>query len=220
MKTNTKLISAVVAATLGLGTIAPIAYAEGTTTDTTTTATQDAGDQIMVGKIAVPAIGITLLNDVHQARVAMFDGQIDAASGAVAQAASYLGEPAAKFAIKLSDGTFALPIDSGLNFAEGFTPDQSHAAVINAAGEMLQKGDATGAIKTMRDAGIELAVNVVVVPFKATVDALETVVTDLEAEHVHKANMLLKSVETSPKVVSFSPDKLPKQGYALDEIFQ
>ncbi|WP_371168872.1 YfdX family protein [Aliiroseovarius sp. 2305UL8-7] len=217
MKINSKFITAVVATSIGLGAIGQVALADtGTSTNATTEVTK-----MTAGELAVPAIGVTLMTDVHKARVAMFDGQIDAASAVLAQATSYLGDDAAKFAIKLpGDSGYGLPVDGGLSFAEGFTPTQDHAGTINAAGELMQKGDQNAAIKMMTDAGIKLAMNVVVVPYKSTVDGLEKAVVDLDGGEIHSANMTLKSIETSPEVVSYAPDALPKQGYALDEIFQ
>ena len=217
MKINSKFVTAVMISSIGLGAFGQVALASAPAA--TGAKTEDS--QMILGQLAVPAFGVALMNDVHQARVAMFDGQIDAANEVLAQATSYLGDDAAKFAIKLpGDAGYGLPVESGLSFAEGFTATQDHAGAINAAGALMEQGDQDAAIKMMTDAGIKLAMNVVVVPYQPTIAGLEKAAVDLDGGEIHAANMTLKSIESSPEVVSYAPDALPKQGYALDEIFQ
>lgn len=215
MKTQSKFIAGIVAASVSMAAIAPAAFAQDAVTTDTTQATQTAE----TGTLKIPAVGKVILNDIRSARVALFDGEIDAAKGIIGQAASYFGDKSAEYAIKLSDDDgFGLPVDSGIGFAEGFEPTQEHAPVIAKAGEHIQMGDHAGAIKTMSDAGIELSVQTVVVPFQSTVDNLEQAILDLDAGEVHKANMLLKSIETSIAVETFKTDAVPHQGYPLNEI--
>ncbi len=208
MKSNAKLLA--LAVVIGASAIAQTAVAD-------TTPKTETEEVVKANSLKIPAIGGTLLNDVRKARMALFDGQLDTASGILEQATSYLGDETAKFAIKSGD-EYGIPVDSGLSFAEDFTPAKAHAPAIAQAGEHVAQGDIDGAIQVMTDAGIGLDVKMVVVPFKATVDALEQATQDISAGEIHKANMLLKSIETSVTVDDFKPGQLPHQGYSLSEI--
>lgn len=208
MTSNVKIL--VLAVAIGAGAIAQTAVADDT-------AKPAAEETAKASSIKIPAVGGTLLNDVRHARMALFDGQAETASGILSQATSYLGDDTAKYAIK-TDGGYAIPVDSGVSFADGFTPTQDHAPAIAQAGQHMQQGDIDGAIETMTNAGVDLDVKMVVVPYKTTVDALEKAIEDIGAGDIHKANMVLKSIETSVKVDDFKPGHLPHQGYKLSEI--
>lgn len=209
----------VLATAIAAGCLAQAAQAETaakpTTTPTTTpTAKAEASH---AASIKIPAIGMTLLNDVRNARMALFDGQTEAAAGILGKATSYMGGKTADYAIQLKDG-YGLPLDSGLGFSEGFVPTKAHAHAISQAGKHMQAGEVARGLKAMADAGVKLEVKMVVVPYKATVDALEKALQDISAGAFHKANMELKSIETSVQVNAFTPGNLPHQGYALSDI--
>ncbi len=210
MKSNVKILALAVA--IGAGVVAQTAVA-----DTAPKTEAGAEEVVKASSLKIPAVGGTLLTDVRKARMALFDGQLDTASGILGQATSYLGDETAKYAIKTGDG-YGIPVDSGVSFADDFTPTEDHAGAIAQAGEHVEQGDIDGAIMAMTDAGIDLEVKMVVVPYKATLDALEQAIQDIDAGQIHKANMLLKSIETSVTVDGFKPGHLPHQGYSLSEI--
>lgn len=213
MKTNSKVVGALIAVAMGAGAFAQVANA--------TTATETNEAQTVSNTILVPATGITILDGVHRARVALFDGNIDAAKELITGASEKFDDHAAKYVLKMpGDAGYGIPVDSGLQFAEGFQPTNAHTPAIAEAGQHAQNGDVETAVTIMTEAGIDLDVKVVVLPVATVTAQLKQALADIEAGHFHKANMALKAVETSVVVEDYKPDALPTQGYALDEILQ
>ncbi|KIC39045.1 hypothetical protein RA27_17980 [Ruegeria sp. ANG-R] len=214
MKPNSKFVAAVVAAALATTGVAQIASAASETAAETEQATQVAGQSIQI-----PENGKHILDGVRAARLALFDGNIDLAKEMIAASHDQINDRAAEYAVKLdANGGFALPVDSGLQFKDGFQPTDQHAPVINEAGALIQNGQVDEAISVMNDAGIELDIKVVMLPVGKAASQLDQAIADIEAGQIHKANMALKSVETSIEVQDYQPGGLPAQGYPLSEI--
>lgn len=214
MKTNSKVAATIIAAALATTSISGIAQAA---TDVTTKT--DVAGQTETQHIRVPATGKHVLEGVRAARLALFDGNLDLAKERVALSHHEIKKHAAKFAVKLEDGKgFGLPVDTGLQFAEGFEPKEAHGPAISEAGAILQEGRIDEAINVMSNAGVELDIAVVMLPVQSTTASLEQALTDIKEGHIHKANMALKSIETSIEVQDYKPDALPAQGYPETEV--
>ena len=214
MKPNSKFTATIVAAALATTGVAEIANAASDTAAKDAEAVQVAGESIRV-----PANGKHILDGVHAARLALFDGNIDLAKDMISNSHNQINDHAAEFAVKLKDAKgFALPVESGLQFKEGFQPTDQHAPIINQAGAMIQNGQVDEAIGVMTNAGIELDIKVVLLPVAQTATHLDQALADIDAGHIHKANMALKAVETSIEIQDFQPGTLPSQGYPLSEI--
>ena len=214
MKSNTKFIAAVVAAAVSTTMIAQIANA----TAAVKTETEQAGE-LKTSVVKIPETGKIILDGVHGARLALFDGNVDTAKDLISDAEGRFDEHTAKFALKLAgDNSFAIPVDSGLQFADGFQPTEIHAEAITLAGGHIQDGNMDKAVKVMTDAGVKLDVKVVVLPVEAAAANLKQALADIDAGNIHQANMALKAVESSIVVEDYQPGALPAQGYPLNEI--
>ncbi|WP_196223503.1 YfdX family protein [Roseibium sp. RKSG952] len=214
MKANTKSVATIVALALATTSLSQIAFAETEVSSETET-----GGEVETQHIRIPATGKLILDGVRAARLALFDGNLDQAKEIVSASRGAIDEHAAKFSVHLSDSKgYALPVDSGLKFSDGFEPTDQHGASITQAGVMIQEGRVDEAIKVMSKAGVELDVAVVMLPVGATATHLEQALTDIEAGQIHKANMALKAVETSTVIQDFKPGNLPAQGYPLADI--
>ncbi|WP_170565531.1 YfdX family protein [Ruegeria atlantica] len=214
MKPNPNFAAAIVtAAALTTGFAEPASAAAETKTGGEHT------EQASGQSIRVPANGKHILDGVHAARLALFDGNTDLARDMISNAHNEINDHAAEFAIKLPDTVgFAIPVESGLLFRDGFQPTDQHAPTISQAGALIRNGQVDEAITVMADAGIELDIKVVMLPVEPTATHLQQALTDIKAGHIHKANMTLKAVETSIEIQDFQPGALPSQGYPLSEI--
>ncbi|WP_299842925.1 YfdX family protein [uncultured Roseovarius sp.] len=218
MKPNSSFIAALVAASVGLTAIAQITQA-GTTTLTTSEVSQSG--EVRQSSIKIPANGTHILDGVHGARLALFDGNLDMAKEMISGASDQFDDHAAKFAIKLAENDgYAIPVDSGIQFAEGFEPDETHGAAIEEAGAHIRSGDVDSAVTAMTGAGIDLDIRLVVLPVETAAANLKQALADIERGEIHKANMALKAVETSIVIEDYKPGALPAQGYPLTEILQ
>lgn len=209
MKTNSTTLAIALTCALAAGTFTNNVYA----------AKAQANDTYIVDSIEIPGHAKSVLNDVRGARIAIFDGQIDAATDLVNKAHSSFDKSLiAEDAVMLDDKRFGVPIDSSMTFAEDFKPSEKDNKVIKSAGEIAKKGDPKKAVKTMLDAGIELSFSYAFLPVMSTVNKLNEVQAHLEAKNYYQANMVLKAIESSVVVEEFGSEETPKQGYSWKEI--
>ncbi|WP_306112660.1 MULTISPECIES: YfdX family protein [unclassified Roseovarius] len=218
MKPNSTLLAVLIAASTGIAVVAQGVQA-GTTT-VTSSETETPGE-VASSTLRIPASGTHILDGEHGARLALFDGNLDLAKEMISGASDQFHDHMANFAIRLSDAKmFVIPVDSGLQFAEGFEPNEAHSGVIEEAGVHIRSGDVDRAVDVMTGAGIELDVRVVALPVETAIANLKQALTDIEAGEIHKANMALKAVETSIVIEDYKPGALPAQSYPLAEILQ
>jgi len=169
--------------------------------------------------VKIPGGAKAVLKQVRSARLALFEGQPQAAKDLVAAARAGINDSLAKFAVKLGEKKgYGIPFDSSIEFSEQFKPTPEHRTVIAQAGQHIRQGNSADAVKMMSKAGIDLVVKLAVIPTGATVAKLDKAKTDIAEKRFYEANMALKSIESSIKVEAYNPAKLPKQGYPLKSI--
>lgn len=216
MTSQPKIIVAVVAAAIGAAAIAQVANANSATNTETEAATE-----VQAMGINIPATGFTILEGAHNARLALFEGDVDVAKKLIADASSKFDERAAEIAMKITgqDG-FAIPVDSGLQFAQGFEPTEEHAPAITQAGALIQQGELNAAVKVMSDAGIKMDYKVAILPVEMATVNLDQALADINAGQLQKADLALEAVGASVLIEDYTPDALPHQGYPLTEILR
>nr|WP_315980118.1 YfdX family protein [Aliamphritea spongicola] len=103
-------------------------------------ASQENAAVYVIESIKIPGHAKSVLADTRAARVALFEGQTDAAIDLVQKALDTFDAGVADYAVELDDDAgFGIPVDSSVEFNEGFQPTESNAKVINQAGQLAQK---------------------------------------------------------------------------------
>lgn len=166
--------------------------------------------------LASSAAARAIVGYAREARIALFDGQIELAKDLVKKAKSEFESGLEKYAIKDAELGYVVPIDSGLIFSEGFKPSAKHTASIAEAGELMRNGDIATAMDVMTKAGVELDMNAVVLPVKEAKQKFDKAVKDIELGEYYAANLSLKTIESAIEARTYNPQALPKQGYIVE----
>lgn len=182
-------------------------------------AIQESAAVYVIESIKIPGHAKSVLSDTRAARVALFEGQTDAAIDLVQKALETFDAGVADYAVELDgDAGFGIPVDSSVEFNEGFQPTESNAKVINQAGQLAQQGDSKAAVKTMIEGGIELDFKYAMLPVAPTVVSLNNALDDLQDGSFYEANIALKAIETSLVIEDYGVADTPKQGFAWETI--
>ena len=185
------------------------------------TATQENTAVYVIESIKIPGHAKSVLSDTRAARVALFEGQTDAAIDLVQKALDTFDAGVADYAVELDDDSgFGIPVDSSVEFNEGFQPTDTDAKVINQAGQLAQKGDSQAAVKAMIEGGIELDFKYAMLPVASTVVSLNNALGDLQSGSFYEANIALKAIETSLVIEDYGVADTSKQGFAWETISQ
>lgn len=154
------------------------------------------------------------MHDIRAARLALFEGQPDAAKALVADAKKNLSEaeknaPRTRVTVKtertLKGKTIAkseqtetadlVPIDAWLEVAEDFVSTPAQDESIATANEHMKAGDRDRAVETLKAADVELAVTRVLMPVGETEAQVTKAAKLLDDEHFYQANLALKAAE-------------------------
>lgn len=214
MKTASTKIALALTGILAAGSVSGLALAAQSKA-----ATQESAAVYVIESIKIPGHAKSVLSDTRAARVALFEGQTDAAIDLVQKALDTFDAGVADYAVELDDDAgFGIPVDSSVEFNEGFQPTESNAKVINQAGQLAQQGDSQAAVKTMIEGGIELDFKYAMLPVAPTVVSLNNALDDLQDGSFYEANIALKAIETSLVIEDYGVADTPKQGFAWETI--
>lgn len=213
MKTYNKVIAASMVALLGTSGLAAIAQAS----EPTAAAPAVTQETVTASEIAVSGTGRNVLTGIEYAKAAIAQGQTDVATQILADLSGMFGDQDGTVMMK-ENGTFVLPLDTGLSVAEGFTPTDAHQAAFSKAQMLMADGNVDQVITTLTDAGVDLVAQVALLPYAPTIDGLTQAAADLEAGHVDQATSALDAIGASVHVATFATNALPAQGYDMSEI--
>lgn len=159
-----------------------------------------------------------IVSNIQNARLALFDGQVDAAKDLVKKARAEFKNGLEQYAIKDAKAGYVIPLQSGVVFAEGFQPNEKHMPAITEAGEVLRNGDMVKAVNIMTKAGVDLNVATMVIPVKSTMSGLDKALKNLDNGDYYAANLTLKTIESALDLRSYNTGDLPQQGYAVTDV--
>ena len=184
-----------------------------------TAAPQDANKEL--GKLS--ADGRKAFQDVHLARLAIFDGQVDQARKYVDEAKASItkaktddtGFVKAEASLKPPAGmsqrsatqgagdkqtqsttpTAWLPVDGGLTLGEDFVATPAKVAGVAKANDQLKKGDHKQAMETLKLAEINVAFVMEVAPLDKTISGIDSAAQLIDSGKYYEGNQALKGVE-------------------------
>lgn len=155
--------------------------------------------------------GFDAVNDIQQAREALFDGNVDESTKLVDTAASLLKDDSAdwkaftkvpvntkdiKGKAVLKDDQYVV-INSTLVLAEDFKPTEDQQAKLVEAGKKINEGDEKGGINDFKLANIALSEKLVLLPLHSAQKAVATAQKQIKDKQYYEANLTLKSVVDS-----------------------
>ena len=227
MKTRSKFVAALLAASVSAGALIPLAHAEaikGTPSTesaavVTTPAKTSKAEVATATEINLSGVGRNAVTGIQYAKIALEQGQADAAKDILSQVNGMFSDNDGALIMK-TDAGYALPLDAGFSVPEGFQPSKAHEVAFSKAETLMQNGDIDAVISTLTDAGVDVVAQVAVLPYATTVDGVKQAVADLDAGHVDKAKTALDSIIATVKVETFAPNALPTQGYTMTDILQ
>ena len=218
MNTKTKLASLILSTAIITSPAMIINSAYATESDTTTESTEavEAVDQSIIKTVAEAYNG---MREIHAARLAIFNGDIETAIQYVNNAEkefSVAEKSITDFQIKTkspSDNTDAfIPFDMKIELSEGFVPSEDKHSHIVKANEHLKKGEQHQAIEVLRLANIEVTVSAALLPAKTSINHVKDAVNLINDSKFYEANLALKAVEDSVILDYYSIDAIPVQG--------
>jgi hypothetical protein len=157
----------------------------------------------------------------HAARLALFDNDIEAAKGRLAEAQAQFKD-AEKALNDLTigdtdDPTNAaryLPFDMSMALTEAFTASPENQQALEKATGLMQSGASDEAVDVLRLASIDVNISAALLPVVEVSDQFEKAQTFIDEGKYYEANLALKAVEDSIVVRTFSIDAIPQQGDA------
>lgn len=215
MKTLNKVIATSLIAMMGTTSLVSLAHAsEGAATAPAVTQ-----ETVTASEIVVSGTGRNVLNGIQYAQAAIAQGQTDVAKEILADLSGMFGDQDGTVMMK-TDHTFALPLDTGLAVADGFTPTDAHQVAFSEAQTLMADGNVDQVITTLTDAGVDLVAQVALLPYAPTINGLKQAATELEAGQLDAAKSALDAIGTSVHVATFATDALPAQGYAMSDVLE
>lgn len=215
MKTLNKMIAtSMIAMMAGTGLVSLAQASEGAAAPSAVTQ-----ETITASEIAVSGTGRNVLTGIQYAQTALAQGKTDIAKQILAELSGMFGDQDGTVLMKVDD-TFALPLDTGLAVADGFTPTDAHQAAFSKAQMLMADGNIDEVITTLTDAGVDLVAQVALLPYAPTIDGLKGAAADLEAGQVDKATSALDAIGASVHVATYATDALPAQGYAVSDVLE
>lgn len=213
MKTLNKMIATGLITALGTTALAPLAYAQ----QANSSAPIVSQEVITASEITLSGTGRNVLTGIGFAKAAIDQGQTDVAKQILAELNTMFGDQDGTVMMK-TDGSFALPLDTGFAVAEGFTPTDAHAAAFSTAKTLMADGNIDQVVTTLTDAGVDLVAKVALLPYGPTIDGLTQAAANLDAGDIDQATSALDAIGASVHVATFATDALPAQGFAMSDI--
>jgi TolA-binding protein len=162
---------------------------------------------------------LTAVTRAHAARLALFENDIEAAKGRLAEARAEFLDAEKKF----NDLTIGdteepesaerfLPFDMSMALTETFQATPENTQALEKAYGMMQTGSQDEAIEVLRMASIDVNVSAAMLPIAEVTTQLQNAQNFIDEGKYYDANLALKAVEDSVVVRSFSIDAIPQQG--------
>jgi hypothetical protein len=164
------------------------------------------------------ADGMSAFEDIHLARLAIFDGKTDEAAKFVSDAKDSLAKAKtdgsafvkaeaslhmpAQLAAKLAsdqkkgiDPVVWIPIDSRIDVGETFQPTTDKAAALVTAQKTLMRGEGPKALQLVKSASLDIDYTLAVAPLEASIKDIDLASLLIASGDYYKASQALKHAE-------------------------
>lgn len=175
--------------------------------------------QTQPGMLKTADEALTAVTRAHAARQALFDNDIEAAKGRLAEArAEFLDAEKNLNDLTIGDtenpsnADRYLPFDMSMSLTEDFQATDENKQALEKAYGMMQSGAPDDAVEVLRLASIDVNVTAAMLPVANVTTQLQTAQDAIDSGKYFDANLALKAVEDSVVVRSFSIDAIPLQG--------
>ena len=218
MNTKTKLASLFLTSAIATSPLIAISSVYAAESDSTTETVEvvETANQAIIKTVGEAYNG---MREIHAARLAIFNGDIETATQFVNNAEkefSVAEKSISDYQIKTkspSDTNDAfIPFDMKIELSEGFVPSEDKQPHIVKANEHLKKGEQHQAIEVLRLANIEVTVSAALLPAKTSIKHIKDAVNLINDSKFYEANLALKAVEDSVILDYYSIDAIPVQG--------
>jgi len=156
------------------------------------------------------------MRDLHNARLAIFNGQPEQARTYVDAAVTRIAateQEADKFALDTkaakADDRY-VPFDAALTVMDSYEPSEAKSEHIAKANEHLHKGEKTEAMEALKLGEIDVAVTTSLVPVKLAKAHIDEAAKLISEGKYYEANLALKVVDDAVVVETLAIDDLPK----------
>ncbi|OCX67129.1 hypothetical protein BFP70_02915 [Thioclava sp. SK-1] len=163
------------------------------------------------------------LHAVRAARLAIFDGQTDAAGKMITAALTQM--QAAQSDAKTMNlepknttqpGEY-VPFDLSMMVGEDFTVTPQNSNDVAKAQAQAQSGETQRAVQTLASADISATLSAALIPTDLAITQLQDAAKSVKSDNWQEANMALKAVEESVVFESWTADSLPMLNAAADQ---
>ena len=187
-----KLLTYSLAAAMAVGSCAVFnaAWADGTAPEKA--AAQK--DGCCLERTMVSEKGFAAMQTIHAARLAIFNGETDAAKEMLGKANGLMQEIANEnYHCEGKEGQ--VPINGSITLDKSFVPGEKHASYLAKANEYFQKGQKAEGMEQLKQG--EIAVNFarVLMPYNATSKKLNEAIELANQSKYYQTNLALKAAE-------------------------
>ncbi|MEC9196646.1 MAG: YfdX family protein [Pseudomonadota bacterium] len=175
--------------------------------------------QTQPGMLKTADEALQAVTRAHAARLALFNNDIEAAKGRLAEArAEFLKAEKSLDDLTIGDtedptnAARYLPFDMSMAVSENFKATKENTQALERAYGLMQTGSPDDAIEVLRVASIDMNVSTAMLPIVEASAQFEKAQTLVDEGKYFEANLALKAVEDSIIVQTFSIDAIPQQG--------
>ncbi len=151
-------------------------------------------DGCCLEKTKVSEKGFAAMQTIHAARLAIFNGETDAAKEMLDKANGLMQE-IAKENYQCQGAECQVPINGSITLDKSFVPGEKHASYLAKANECFQRGQKAEGMEQLKQG--EIAVNFarVLMPYDATAEKLNEAIELANQSKYYQTNLTLKAAE-------------------------
>ncbi|MCH2179003.1 MAG: YfdX family protein [Mariniblastus sp.] len=138
--------------------------------------------------------GFAAMQTIHAARLAIFNGDTEAAKEMLGRANGLMKELAEdKYDYQAQEGQ--VPINGSITLAKSFVPNEQHAEFLAKANEYFKKGQKEQGMEQLRQGDIDVNFTRVLMPFDSTSEKLGEAIDLANQSKYYESNLALKAAE-------------------------
>lgn len=148
--------------------------------------------------LAVSDDGYQVMHDVHAARIALFNGDTDAAKQLVNQAQQGLKKTRSDekaLGSNSKNDPNLISIDGQLVVGQDYVPTPEKTAALNKGNDTLKQGDSTSAVEQLKLAEVDIGYSRILMPLAETQKYVDEAAALIYSQNYYDANLALMHAE-------------------------